>query len=353
MGKVFSGIFRVISSVVKSIVKAISDIVKSVFNVIKSIISGILNFVFNSSVGMFLSVAFFLLPQGSLWSIGKFLFHIERFLPIPIETRLALQLKTLSLFGKLQGWQSAIWFKIGATTSTLYKIYKLHEIKLKLYLWDIENRINEALGFNVGQLLGKVYNKLKDGAETLERLLILAKIKEAIKKKKYLQAFYMVLDYSDSKYSEKIKQTIIYVKSQIDAVTREISRIVNFTNSLLYDLQVRAYYFERAFKKIGEAFGVELFEEIGDAIHDFIVKNIKDIRKETYQGLYNLQKFILSKTRLVHEAYLFIWRWEDFKREERAILSIWHFNPFLKAENKMPLYLYIPRPIKYRMAYGW
>jgi len=352
MGKVFSGIFRTIGSIVKSIVKAISDIVKSVFDVIKSVISGILNFVFNSSVGAFLSVAFFLLPQGSLWSIGKFLFHIEKFLPIPIETRLGLQLKTLSLFGKLQGWQNAIWFKIGATTSTLYKIYKLHEIKLRLYLWDIENRINEALGFNLGQLVGKIYNKLKDGAETLEKLVVLAKIKEAIKNEKYLQAIYMSIDYIDNKHAEDIKHVIVYVKSLIDSVNREIAKINNFVNSILYDLQVRASYFERAFKKIGEAFGVEVFEEIGDAIHDFVVKNIKDIRKETYDLLHNLTRLVLSKTEIVYQTYLFIWRWEDFKREEKAILSIWNFNPFLRIENKIPLYLYIPRPIMYRVAYG-
>lgn len=189
MGKVFTGIFRTISSVVNSIFKAISEVVKSVFNVIKNVISGIFNFIFNSSVGMFISVAFLLLPQGSLWSIGKFLFHIERFLPIPIETRLALQLKTLSLFGKLQGWQTAIWFKIGSITSTFYKIYKLHEIKFKLYLWEIENRINEVLGFNVGQLFGKIYNKLKTGAEYLEKLVMLGRINEAVRKSNISRLF--------------------------------------------------------------------------------------------------------------------------------------------------------------------
>jgi len=353
MGKVFTGIFRTISSVIGSIFKAISDVIKSVFNVIKSVISGILNFMFNSSVGMFISVAFFLLPQGSLWGIGKFLFHIERYLPIPIETRLALQLKTLSLFGKLQGWQSAIWFKVGAITSTFYKIYKLHEIKFKLYLWEIQNRINEVLGFNVGQLFGKIYNRLKTGAEYLEKLVILGKISEAVKKKQYFKAFYMSLDYVDERYSKEIEKTIIYVKSLIDGVNREIARIVNFTNSILYDIQTRAYYLERCLKEIGKSFGIKEFEKLGDLIHDAIVSNIRSLREDTYYALHKIQRYILSKTHAVYQAYLFIHRWKDFKREEKAILSIWHFNPFLKVENKIPLFLYIPRPIKSRVSYAW
>ena len=352
MGKVFTGIFRTISSVVNSIFKAISEVVKSVFNVIKNVVSGIFNFIFNSSVGMFISVAFLLLPQGSLWSIGKFLFHIERFLPIPIETRLALQLKTLSLFGKLQGWQTAIWFKIGSITSTFYKIYKLHEIKFKLYLWEIENRINEVLGFNVGQLFGKIYNKLKTGAEYLEKLVMLGRINEAVRKKQYFKAFYMAIDYVDERYSKEIEKTIVYIKSLIDGVNREIAKVINFTNSILYDLQTRAFYIERVLKEIGRAFGIEEFEKLGDTIHKVITENIRGLREETYYALHKLQRFILSKTQAVYQAYLFIHRWKDFKKEERAILSVWYFNPFLKVENKIPLYLYIPRPIKGRLAYG-
>jgi len=351
MGKVFSGIVRAITSVVKSVFNVIKSVVKTVFNVIKSVISGIVNFFFNSQIGAFLGIAFLFLPQNALWSIGKFLFHIERFLPIPVTTRLGLQLKTLALFSKLQGWQSAIWFKIGALTSSFYKIYKLHEIKLRLYLWDISQRINEALGFNLGQLIGKIYNKLKEGAEVLEKIVILSQIQEAIRKKRFLQAFYLTVDYVDEKYSKKINEAIVYVKSLIDSVNREIAKIVNFTNTILYDLQTKAYYFERAFKEIGEAFGVELFEDIGKAIHKYIVKNIRDVRKETYEQLTNLRKFILDKTNWIYQTWLFVRNWQNFKREEKALLSIWHFNPFLKAKNAIPLYFYIPRPIGVRLGY--
>jgi len=346
MGKIVSGIFKTISSVISGIVKTIKSVVNAIFKTISSVLSGLFKFLFSSQLGMVLGIAMFFLPQNALWSIGKFLFRIERFLPLPLETRLALQLKTLSFFGKLQGWQSAIWFKVGAITHTIYKVYKLQEIKLKLYLWDLSERINEALGFNLGQLIGSIYNKLSEAGKFLNKLVTLGYIYDSIKKRNYFRAFYYTVDYFDSKIKAEIDHIIIYVKSLVDGAYRELSRINNFINSILSEIQIKAGTFENAFIKLADLTGVEVFEDIADGLHRLIIDNVTELRYDIYQATLKLRSFMTSANARVYQLWRMIYEWDNIKREMQGWLRVFEFNPFIKTYNLTPLYIYIPKPLR-------
>ena len=349
MGNVVSGIFHGIGSAISHIIDGISTVVKGVFNVISKVISGLFNFLFNTQIGAFLGIAAFLLPQAAMWNVGKLLFHIERFLPIPIETRMALQLKTLSLFGKLQGWQSSIWSRVGAVTSSVYKIYKYQKLKLKLYLWDVTDRINEALGFNLGQLIGGVYHKLSEANKVLNKAVQLAYIYDRIKQKKYFQAFYCTIDYLDASFKSELDHTIVYVKSLIDGAYRELHRTVTFVNTILGDVQAKTYTFENSFRKLAKFTGVEAFEDIADGLDKYIIDNINDVRHDVYKGFTTIRGALYSPETRVHQLWNMKREWDKLKREEKASLRIWEFNPFVRAHNRLPLLIAIPTPIAQRL----
>jgi hypothetical protein len=351
MGKVFSSIFKTISSVVSGIIKTISSVVKAVFNTISSVIRGILNFFFNSQIGILLGVAFLFLPSNALWSIGKFLFHIERYLPLPVTTRLGLQLKTLSLFGKLQGYMSSIWFKVEGVTSSLYKIYKLQEIKLKFQLWDLNERFAEALGFNVGQLVGKIYERLKWAGERLEKLVILSQIYNYFEQKEYFKGIYALADWLDIYVSETNKHVLTYFKSIVDAIYREIWRYQNIINTILRDVDTKVWLFERAFRKLGQNFGIEALEDVADFLGQEVRGAIEDVRGEAYQFFSELRRLLYRPNTLVYNINKIIYEWDQFKKQEQAIIKLWSYNPFLHDYRKVPLMLYIPTPIRLGLSY--
>jgi ribonucleotide reductase alpha subunit len=170
-------------------------------------------------------------------------------------------------------------------------------------------------------VFGKILSKLKAIADFISFFHTLARVYDAVQKQKYAQAIFILAYHFDDELKENVKIIMETISSEIAQVMSEVNAVFRMIKDDMRSIYDTSQAYERVFRDFAKIFHVQAFEEIADAIHKYIDKNIEN----TIKYLDSVRDTLLNKMYYVvnpfGEVLTSIYLWERQEKSYQALYS--------------------------------
>ncbi len=218
---------------------------------------------------------------------------------------------------RIAQWIAPYWMKLKPIVNFITKYIGLGITYLKSFIQWIRTSI-----------LGKLIGIIGKSAEVIFTFVVISDIVKDLRDGKVAKAVWTAIKALDEKFTRLIEQTAESIEKMVAQVQREITDMIDMVQ---YDVKVvdsKASYLERAFGKMYEAFGVQLFGDLEREIDRFrngVLRTVSDDLKKA-------DSWIQHKFRLLRDPiYEFLklnYTVEKLFREERWLAEAFAYNPY-------------------------
>ena len=284
--KIITTIMSIVGFLISLISKTIAFIVGKITTLITSISKWLIPFI--SNITSFISKLINWVSAGVgyvikfVWdALGKIIISqvvdILRLIINPISQLINL------LFGPIQGLLAPIYEVIYTIKHVIRAILNpLLDIinpildvirflyrQLAIPFLEIVNKLREIYLILRGNIIAIIANEIKDLADLLSFLHLLALSYTDIADGKVFKAIYRLMLYFDEKLATDLKNMTEALDSEIRAVYNELMKLIGFVQSDVLDLQEYSYNLGTVLFDIGKAFGIKSLADLGKELKDF------------------------------------------------------------------------------------
>lgn len=268
-------IITVISGIISSLSNIVSNIVNWLtpfFNNITSIIGKIITYVSNT-VGSAIRFVWRLLGNTFVSQIADLLrliinplVELIRTIFSPIHALLTPIYETMSVLKTVIG---QILNPIRDLISPIMDVIRFLYKEIALPIAEIIGLIRDVYSYIRVQVIAVIANEIRDFANLLSTLHILALTYRDIKDGKVFEALYRLMLYIDEDFAGRLREEMEGLRSEYQYLYNDLNKLLGIVQDDIINLQEYSNNLGKILQDIGKAFGIKSVEDWGKSLEEF------------------------------------------------------------------------------------
>jgi len=163
------------------------------------------------------------------------------------------------------------------------------------FVKDIVDDFNQYFNDLITSTIAPIFDKIRKYTETLSSIFAIAQTVGYIQDKKYLKAFYNLIQWIDAKSAADLETSLKYLDDSIKALLTTFTKTLSLTRTKVKELASDVTAISDVTRMIGEAFGVKEIVHLSKGLEQFR----QDVLQETIKELGGFRREISDVVRTV------------------------------------------------------
>ena len=342
----------IFTNIFEGIIKAIGDIIEGIVRLVGEILEGIVRFIgdiIEQFGGIIIGIGVVVLTVSAIIYFGvhfsttfaQFVFSNPTLTKIFVWTE---YVKTVAT-----GLFSATLTKIEAFLNPfILRVLPLFRKLVAPIRWIITH-VKNAISWVRFSILGKIYGKLQEIANFILTVRLFAEVWRKWREGKEIQALWTLVKTIDIRMAQEIENTVRGIRSEITGIYYDMLSIVDSVQRDITIIDSKTRYLEDTFKRLYEAFGIQVFGDVAREINRFRRGVIDTVERELLRADSKLFKIMRGFTSPFYQILSIFYQVDKFISEEERLARAFGLNPyrrkFIDYEYRYLPTLYVPRSI--------